>query len=743
MKMGKQIGQIIGILFTCFLFIQPVYAQKTKENSLKLDVQRAKTEAQTTDAYLKLGDYYLKTDYEKLQTLLRQIPVKKGVFTSNDDIRMQLFLAKASKKMQNYSDFLIYMRRFENYDYSPLSLPIKADIERNLGFAALLRKNRDGVRLFYNSALITVKTIRDFSATTDILCYMAYEAMLYREKDRAISFSEEALDYARRSGKKSDLARCFNTQANIYSNFRQKEIAIRKNLLAFELAMQDNRYFEMSTYSIEIGQMQEQIQNLSGAKYYYELALENAKSIRAKNQMGYVFTLLADVLRKEGDLKASQKLNFQALKWINPKTDPIRIGTVERNIALNYIDLKAASQAMLHLRKALRHFNEANNEGQNAEIYSLIGQLHFQNGRTAEALHSFRISIQIADQAGMKEAKYRNYPLIAGIYQQLGKQELALQYLNNYVKYTEKAKEEQGKNIVAELAEEFRSKERDRKIASQAESLEKQKRIRLLTESKLENATLRSQMKTYLIIAFIIVIALVSIIALYRSRQIAIQQKRKEAEMSQILLRTQMNPHFIFNAMSIIQSYIYDNDLKTSSEFLVSFSRLIRLILENSPKEFISIATEIDILTKYLETQKLRFEKRFDYDIICPENLVLENTLIPPMIAQPFVENSIEHGELHRIENGKIIVRFSEKKGMLSIEIEDNGIGRTHAGKNKKGSDHKSMALHITQERIRIINEKQKSSGRLTIMDLNQDKKTGTKVQISLPLKKEVISSLK
>jgi LytS/YehU family sensor histidine kinase len=158
------------------------------------------------------------------------------------------------------------------------------------------------------------------------------------------------------------------------------------------------------------------------------------------------------------------------------------------------------------------------------------------------------------------------------------------------------------------------------------------------------------------------------------------------------------------------------------------------LILENSPKEFITIDIEKEILSKYLTTQKLRFEDRFNFVIDIDEELLFKRALIPPMITQPFIENSIEHGQLHTIERGVIKIHMKEDGGMLTIEITDNGVGRTKAGKIKKNKTHKSMAIDITRERIEIMNKKYKGKGSLTIEDLDLTHKTGTRVIICLPI---------
>ena len=173
--------------------------------------------------------------------------------------------------------------------------------------------------------------------------------------------------------------------------------------------------------------------------------------------------------------------------------------------------------------------------------------------------------------------------------------------------------------------------------------------------------------------------------------------------------------------------------VKNSTKFLVNFSKLMRLILENSSKEFIPIETEMEILQKYLETQKLRFEDRFEFTVDAEDILFDDEAQIPPMITQPFIENAIEHGQLHTVENGFIHISFTKIDSFLHIEITDNGIGRKGAAANKKSSEHKSMAMNITNERIENLNQKYKTDGNLMMEDFDKQKETGTLVHINLP----------
>lgn len=735
------------ILFSCLLVTllichsKTLLGQKNKGYRLEWTLENAKGQDAQTKAFENLADFYLENDFVLADSLRRRIESTAILFNKSNQTKLVLKQAQILEKTGNYKKYLEVMSYFNGFDYSKLKPKMKAEILANVGFIHTFKKDRRSSRSTLNLALLEAKSVRDFSQATNVLNLLAYEAMINKEKEKALNYTEQAIDYAKRSEDRKDLAFCFNTQAKLHRYYGENEISVRKNLLAFELVSQEKAYYELSRFAIEIGQLQEKVKNYSGAKYYYTISLENAKLINDRSQIGYAMSSIANILRLQKKYIESQKMNKAALKMVNPELEQIRLGDIEKNIGQNYTDINSTKQALAHFKKSIDHYEKAQNIGRTAEVFFLIGKIHFTENRIDEALEILLKSISVADDFGSQHAKFKTYPIVSEIYQKKGKKDLAIRYLSDYIAFSDNNNAKSTNNKIAELGEAFRSEENDRMLAEQAKILEKQTNIRQLTESKLENANLRSSLQTYFIIAFLIMLVLATVIGVYRTRQSAIQRKRKQAEMSQTLLRTQMNPHFIFNAMSVIQSYIYDNDVEKSSEFLVSFSRLIRLILENSPKEFISIETEIEILNKYLETQKLRFEKRFDFEIVCPENLIFEKTLIPPMITQPFVENSIEHGELHSRESGKIIVRFSKNDEMLNVQIEDNGVGRRKSEKNNSSKDHTSLATNITEERIRILNEKENSSGFLSVTDVDNEKGTGTNVLISLPFKKELSSN--
>jgi two-component sensor histidine kinase len=362
-----------------------------------------------------------------------------------------------------------------------------------------------------------------------------------------------------------------------------------------------------------------------------------------------------------------------------------------------------------------------------ADVYHSIGLTYLNNKDLVNAEKNFLKSITI--QSNIKDTKglYENYNALAQLFSLKGNQKLAYLYLKKYTDYLKQNSLSVDSKTVDELTQSNSREERELLISSQEEELNRELREKEILQ-------LQSDRQLLGIIVVVVVFILSAIIFFFVIRQRNVAQEQRETEMSQTLLRSQMNPHFIFNALAVIQSYIFENTPEKTSSFLVNFSKLIRLILENSPKEFITVDIEKEILSKYLTTQKLRFEDRFNFELIIDEDLIQKRALIPPMITQPFVENSIEHGQLHAISDGIIRIHMHERDGMLEIMVSDNGVGREKSAKIKKKSNHKSMALNITRERIQILNKKYKGKGNLEISDLDEMTKSGTKVMICLPL---------
>ena len=182
------------------------------------------------------------------------------------------------------------------------------------------------------------------------------------------------------------------------------------------------------------------------------------------------------------------------------------------------------------------------------------------------------------------------------------------------------------------------------------------------------------------------------------------EKRLHNLEMS--LLRAQMNPHFIFNCLNSIDYYILKNETDTASDYLNRFSRLIRLILQNSRANRVNLKDELEALKLYIEMESLRFEGKFEYELKVEKGLRLSDFEIPPMLLQPYVENAIWHGLLHKNEVGKLDLVLTKKGLELFFIIQDNGVGReaSRALHSKTATAKKSMGMRITEDRINLIN---------------------------------------
>jgi two-component sensor histidine kinase len=217
-----------------------------------------------------------------------------------------------------------------------------------------------------------------------------------------------------------------------------------------------------------------------------------------------------------------------------------------------------------------------------------------------------------------------------------------------------------------------------------------------------------------------------SILYLY-FRQRTLIQKQRALAIENRFLRFQLDPHFLSNALVSIQRFMMDNDAPRASQYLAKFSKLMRQLLEYSRQDLISIEEEIDLLRNYLDIQKLRMKEKFEYRIVVDPNLSITDSRIQPMLAQPFVENALEHGIGNR-DKGNIVVTFSAQGDQLLLEIEDDGAGIS-ASENE---NHKSLSTTIINERIALLNQSGKQPIRLHIGSAAHGR--GTRVALTLPI---------
>ncbi|MEM6269956.1 MAG: histidine kinase [Bacteroidota bacterium] len=225
----------------------------------------------------------------------------------------------------------------------------------------------------------------------------------------------------------------------------------------------------------------------------------------------------------------------------------------------------------------------------------------------------------------------------------------------------------------------------------------------------------------------------------YQQRNVRVEMQRKLVDAERKALRAQMNPHFIFNSLNSIQNFLARNDRKAAYTYLARFGKLMRNILENSDKTSVSVDEELTVLRLYLQMEALRADHRFQYAITLDDSIRPLNDRIPPMLLQPYVENAIWHGVMPLESGGRIDVHLQRENDGILCRIEDNGVGREAASRNRNQPGQvkvRSFGTRITEERLDLMNNRQKRNITVRITDLKnpEDQACGTRVELFVPL---------
>lgn len=234
----------------------------------------------------------------------------------------------------------------------------------------------------------------------------------------------------------------------------------------------------------------------------------------------------------------------------------------------------------------------------------------------------------------------------------------------------------------------------------------------------------------------IIFILAIVVFAIVKQRIYDLNQKQQNTELEQRLFRLQMNPHFMFNSLLAIQNFVFKREVKEASLYISEFAKLFRHILDNSRVEFIVFSKEIETLKLYLKMQALRYDNKFEYKFNIDENIELDLLMIPPMLAQPIIENSIEHGLVKRKEKGLIEINYKLKDKTVLFEVRDNGVGLEATKESEKYSEHKSSALEITKKRLKVLSKRYSFYVNFIIEEIIENNEVkGTLVQFNLPFR--------
>lgn len=320
----------------------------------------------------------------------------------------------------------------------------------------------------------------------------------------------------------------------------------------------------------------------------------------------------------------------------------------------------------------------------------------------AEARRYARWGLALGLGSNARQRVRDAYKVLYSIYDREGKTDSAYAYYRAYIQTKESLTDDQTKGRFAANA-----------YLNRIELLNNEKLIKeqqLKRESLIRNA----------LIGFVLLVVLISFLVLRnilltrRNEKLMNENTRKEllhksSEMEMQALRAQMNPHFIFNCLNSINRFIVKNEPEAASDYLTQFSRLIRQVLNNSKKAWILLEDEIEMLRLYLDMEKLRFKDAFTYSFVYGNGVDPAGLFIPPLLIQPFVENAIWHGLMHKKGNGSVTLAFLVEGEMLQCAIVDNGVGRAvRAASGPGATPYKSVGIQMTKDRLALINHELK-----------------------------------
>lgn len=510
----------------------------------------------------------------------------------------------------------------------------------------------------------------------------------------------------KKNGDRPGLFNIKTVYANYYNKIGEPEKSLQENfeILKYYERQKDPRTAVMQS---RIATILSALERYAEAEQYYLKSLKTRKLKEDKRGMSVVLVNLGAMCNDWAKYdKAAMYLN-EALKLQKESNDSVIMMACETNLAQVYNSQKKYDRALYSSQENLSYYqNKADTENVVAVLISK--SISYAGlGDYASSLDQLNQGAALLTKSNdflLKADLYSNYHKV---YKLMGNFEKALEYLEKEDQIKQENTSLEFNNRISELKEKYETE------------IKEQENTALKNDNEIKSLTLRNQLNTiYVIATTLFTVIVVAVLSVRVSRAKA---GEKNIQLQQKLFVSQMNPHFIFNSLNAIQNYIYKQDSLNASTYLSQFSELIRMILSHSRKDAITLDDEIKLLKNYLELQQLRFDGKFTYEIYVDEELETEFVKIPPMLAQPFVENSLEHGLFRNNEPGKITIRFRKDADRLKVEIEDNGIGINQSMKFKPASKgHESLATVIAKDRIENLNKQsRKKDAFFEITDLS------------------------
>ncbi|MCH2033765.1 MAG: tetratricopeptide repeat protein [Tenacibaculum sp.] len=515
----------------------------------------------------------------------------------------------------------------------------------------------------------------------------------YRRDDdvrNALNCHQAALTISKRNkdntlNNKKNISISINSIGNIYLSLQQYNLALNEFEKSLDISKELNNEIGIAINYENIGFAQENLLMFDDAIKNYEESLKVNEKLNSTRGKIICFNNLSSVYRKKGSFG-------KALKYI----EDIYPTAIEYNS--NY-----------YLARTLSNY----------------GGALLKNNKLEEAELKLNEALKVAKKYSFKKSEIISTGFLADLYEQQDKYDLALDYYKKSVKVEKDAIGQKNLSYVNNLISKHDLQSKINEIAY------------LETQSEIES--LQFYRNRNILIITLITIALLSIALYSIYRQRLLNNDRKILLLEQQALQTQMNPHFIFNALNSIKLYIINNEQKQAVYYLNKFSKLIRNILDVSKIKEVSLKEELATMDLYMSIENIRFSNEINYQVDINPDMNTDTIKVPPLILQPFLENALWHGLSSKKSDKQIKLTANKVSDtVVEVNIIDNGIGRNAAAKIKEGKSlkRKSVGIDLTKERLKTFSEDYDDEFSLTYHDLtNEDgSPAGTKVSLRFPV---------
>lgn len=580
---------------------------------------------------------------------------------------------------------------------------------------------------------------------------------LYKAPDKASKYANLLIEIAFKNNNLDQVGESYALRGAVLSIQHQAERSFECFDSAIYYLKQTNNQKELARTYTSIGQNYYKTLNYKEASKWLYKSLETYDSLNLPARTASTLDALASIDMYLKDYPEAIKKHLRAIDIYKKGKHPQNSRIPMLNLGNAYNTTKEWKKAILCFNEIIPLFTELNEYGNLIHAYLLkttalkeIGQLKLAQESVKKALelkdHAYnqvdllKIYTQQAELLFLTKdysQSIASFTMILDSAEQIPNLLLQIGALKGLMdNYTatdnfKKAFECSTKLLIVNdslIARNNQKNIKDIEIKYNTEKKEQENKLLLKEQELQQKEVLRSRQLLYLSIGIAFLIFIISLLILrqYKSNATATNNELKSK-----LLRNQMSPHFLFNSLVAIQSFVYTNNPIKAGDYLSSFAALMRAILDNSSQEYITITKELQWLENYLSLQLLRFKDKFEYQINLDEHIDADNTLIPPMLIQPFIENSIEHGLKKLDKKGLISIRIQQKEDTLWIEVKDNGLGIS----NKPSSQHKthqSRALIITKERLTFLNKK---LSKKIDFDIKSSANNGTIISFQIPFK--------